>query len=194
MDEGYIKYNSDWENREIEIDEALFVDINYWRKRFYSKGWIGVYPDGIGFGNISLRLNGNQFLISGSATGAHKEMEKAHYSIVRDFDLQLNSLNCYGSVAASSESLSHAALYKADKSISRIVHIHNMELWKKWKNKLPTTSKSIAYGTPEMAFGLQDCLKTISGSKGIIIMGGHAEGIIAFGNDFEEIAKLLDEL
>ena len=69
-----------------------------------------------------------------------------------------------------------------------------MELWKKWKNKLPTTSKSIAYGTPEMAFGLQDCLKSKPGSKGIIIMGGHAEGIIAFGNDFEEIAKLLDEL
>ncbi len=194
MDEGYIKYKSDWEKREIDIDDKLFEEINFWRNHFYKRNWIGAYSDGIGFGNISTRLQDNQFLISGSATGNYPELEKSNYSIVNNFDFDSNSLKCSGQVEASSEALSHAALYKANSNISKIVHIHNLDLWKKWINRLPTTSDKITYGTPEMAYELQLCMLEMKADEGVIIMGGHQEGIIAFGNDFEKIAKLLYEL
>jgi len=194
MDEGYIKYKSDWKKSEIEIDNDLFDEINIWRNHFYSKNWIGAYSDGIGFGNISLRLQDNQFLISGSATGNYTELEKSNYSIVNNFDFDSNFLKCSGQTEASSEALSHAALYKANSKISRIVHIHNLDLWKKWINRLPTTSNKITYGTPEMAYELQLIMLEMKTDEGLIIMGGHREGIIAFGDDFAKIAELLHDL
>jgi len=192
--EGYIKYRLDWQKEEISIPGRLFDEMNHCRTQLLKNNWLGVYPNGIGFGNLSSRLADNQFLISGSATGGISQLEMADYSLVSEFSIADNSVKCKGLTAASSESLSHAALYIADKRIEKIVHIHNMALWKRWKNRLPTTSEDVSYGTPEMAHALQSCLQQIESAKGLIIMGGHPEGIIAFGNDFDEILGQLKRL
>ena len=191
MDEGYVKYRAKWINEPIDIDSVIFEELNYWRAKYFEKGWIGMYPDGIGFGNISCRLAENRFLISGSATGGIQDLIKEHYSIVEDYSLSSNWLQSKGQTAASSESLSHAALYENKKNVRCIIHIHNMAIWQKWKDKLPTTLPSIAYGTPQMAMELQKRQNKIEAEIGLIIMAGHKEGVIAYGSSHEQLYKAL---
>ena len=67
--EGYIKFEVHWSPAPAWKDEDV-ADLNEWRAAAYQHELIGVYPDGVGYGNISKRWEeGNQFLISGSATG-----------------------------------------------------------------------------------------------------------------------------
>ena len=55
--------------RETALDAlALFSELDAARTTLHDAGLIGVYPSGIGYGNISLRLAGNLFLISVTAS------------------------------------------------------------------------------------------------------------------------------
>ena len=189
MDEGYIKYKARWTKEQITVAPEIVREINLCRSKLFAKKWIGMYPDGIGYGNISLKLNDKSFLISGSATGAIARTTINDYAIVDDYDIKNNHISCRGMVAASSESLSHAALYT--KETTHIVHIHSEKLWLDNRNKFPTTDESIAYGTPEMAAELLRCKESIESDFGVIVMGGHWEGIIAYGNSYEQIFELL---
>ena len=97
---------------------------------------------------------------------------------------------CEGLILASSESLSHAAIFEADKEINAVIHIHNMEMWKTGLNKYPTTLAEYSFGTPEIALNIGELLEEDSIRKnGIIIMGGHSEGILFFGKDLDEAGK-----
>lgn len=193
MDEGYIKFNCDW-IKAGPIDSNLIQELNVWRDTLYKLGLIGVYNNGIGFGNLSFRIENNSFLISGSATGNLKKLNENHYSLVTDYDLLNNTLTCTGPIKASSESLSHAAIYEYSPRINAVIHIHSISLWEKLKNKVPTTSEKATYGTPEMAFEIKRLFKeTLVTDEKIIVMGGHQEGIIAFGKTLEEAGKILLE-
>ncbi|HEX5668085.1 MAG TPA: class II aldolase/adducin family protein, partial [Chitinophagaceae bacterium] len=102
----------------------MVAELNLWRDRMYEKRLIGVYPDGIGFGNISQRWKGNTFLISGTATGGFTTLNESHYSLVTHYDLGTNSVTCEGRVKASSESLTHAAIYECSATTHAVIHVH----------------------------------------------------------------------
>jgi len=72
------------------------------------------------------------------------------------------------------------------------VHIHNLQLWEKYLDVLPTTSKEVEYGTPEMAFEIGKIMslpETLD--KKVFVMGGHKEGLISFGKTVEEAALII---
>ncbi|MCF8297175.1 MAG: class II aldolase/adducin family protein [Saprospiraceae bacterium] len=188
MKEGYIKYKSNWQQKGITIPNSYFKEIEHWRNQLYDKGMIGLYNNGIGFGNISMRIeNSNQFYITGSTTGKYSKLELCHLAKVEDYSLENNSIDCVGSVIASSESLSHAIIYETLAEINSIIHIHHFEVWKKSLNKFPTTNINAEYGTPEIANEIKSLLQDEEIAKQrIIIMGGHEEGIISFGKDMKE--------
>ena len=187
MTEGYIKFQCNWEQKEIRIPEDLFLSLEKERSQLYELGLIGMYPDGIGFGNISVRTEGSSFIITGSATGQFNKLDQSHYSLVSAYNFANNSISCKGLTKASAESLTHAAVYEALPEVGAVVHVHSLWLWEKLLNNYPTTSVKIEYGTPEMALAVQS-LAAERGQKEekIIIMGGHREGILAFGKNLEE--------
>ncbi len=191
--DGYIKFTCHLISEKIVIPSSLFDPLNFWREEMWQKSFIGAYPDGIGFGNISIRVpQSDQFYISGTATGTLPELAQIHYPLVERFDLDENILWCRGLVKASSESMSHGAIYSVDSEIGAVVHIHNRQLWDKYLDVLPTTAKEVEYGTPEMAYeiirlmGLPE-----TQNKKVFVMGGHAEGIVAFGKTVEEAARTI---
>ena len=189
-EEGYIKFKCNWIISENEED---IIEINKWRQKLFDLNLIGAYDNGIGFGNISVKLS-DGFLITGSATGNIKELGKEHYVKVIDFDYKENTVDCIGPIKASSESLTHAAVYESDLSIKAVIHIHNKELWDKLINKVPTTSEKAEYGTIEIADEIKRLFKeTDVRDKKIIAMAGHEEGIISFGKDLEEAGKVILE-
>lgn len=188
MDEGYIKYHCNWIKENI-IQPEQILDINKWRKRLMDQGYLGMYDNGIGYGNISVRLQDTIFMISGSATGGISALTTEHYAVVTDFDLSKNELTCKGMTIASSESLTHAAIYSCSKELNAIVHVHHKEKWNKLLHQSATTNASIAYGTPAMAYAIQDLITQQKvGSNNIIAMAGHEDGLISFGHSLEEAA------
>ena len=188
-DEGYIKFNLDWNQEEFTFDDNLFKQVNFYRKKLFDLNLIGIYADeGIGFGNISNRLYNNQFIISGSATGEFTDLKKEHYAVVTEFDISKNKVSCKGLTKASSESMSHAAIYSSNLKINAVVHVHHQQMWNKYLNVLPTTDNNAAFGTPEIAYEIQRLAKNESG---IIIMGGHPEGIISYAETVEKAYNII---
>lgn len=186
MTEGYIKFNCTWEQKEISIPENIFEDLQLHRSKLYKLELIGIYPDGIGFGNISVKKE-SDFIITGSTTGQFVKLEKSHYAQVSNYSFEQNSITCSGLTKASAESLTHAAVYEALPEVGAVVHVHCLWLWEKLLNNYPTTSGEIEYGTPEMALAVKELAETMSQkTEKIIVMGGHREGILAFGKNLEE--------
>lgn len=190
--EGYIKFDLKWDKKSVVLPESMLSELNNFRTNLFDLGLIGMYPDGIGFGNFSIRFgNTDQFIITGSATGQLRTLTKEHFSLVTGFDIEKNTVICEGQIAASSESMSHAALYKSTYNINAVVHVHHKKIWDKYLNNLPTTPKNAEYGTIEMA---SEIIKLAHVSEGIIIMGGHEEGIVSFGTTLEEVTNKIIKL
>jgi len=199
IDEGYLKFRAVW-TKTPPLPDTEITELNHWRSELFDRGLIGVYENGIGFGNISQRLNaksvsrtaGGQFIISGTATGGIPQLNGAHYAIVRQADLAENTLYCEGPVIASSESMSHAVIYRECPEINGVIHIHHFKLWQALLHRVPTTPLSAAYGTPEMAESIVALLhETALPELRIFVMEGHEEGIFAFGDTLEAAAGVI---
>ena len=188
LDEGYIKYESHWTPGPATHVEAA-RELDAWRRHLYEAGLIGEYVEhGIGYGNISVRRGtSNLFLISGTQTGKLAVTDERHYSLVMDCDLRANVVRCSGPIQASSEAMTHGAIYALGDAIGAVVHTHSRELWEANLGELPTTDPDIAYGTPDMAMEL-DRLYRMGGFKeaGIAVLAGHEDGLISFGTTLEE--------
>ncbi len=190
-EEGYIKFDARWEQTPplVGVYPKELLD---WRNRLFVHGLIGMLPDGIGYGNVSERLRGDTFLITGSATGGVSELTTEHLAMVEDADASANTVICKGPVVASSESMSHDAIYRATPAIRAVMHIHHLGMWRYWKGRLPTTPDEARYGTPQMATALLECARPLAvQSYGLIVMGGHREGLIAFGPSHEIAGRCL---
>lgn len=193
--EGYIKFEARW-TLAPPLPDADIAEINHWRQYVYQLGFIGAYPDGIGFGNISRRWDAaGRFLISGSATGNVETLDARHYCIVQMADPAQNLVHCEGPVIASSESMSHAVIYQQCPEVGAVVHAHHRALWERWMHRLPTTDASVSYGSPEMAAEIVRLLRESElRQTGVFITAGHEEGIFAFGRDLAEAVRRLRQL
>ena len=191
--EGVVKFNCYWKQSGPIITDEPFSILNYWRDVLLNMDLIGAYENGVGFGNMSLRSNNSsKFFITGSATGEISVLEPGHYVFVEGCNFDEYSVMCSGPLKASSESLTHAAIYKADPGANAIIHVHNLEQWESLKNEVPTTLEDFKYGTAGLAkdifrlFEETDVLK-----KKIIVMAGDRAGFITFGNDMDEAINVL---
>ena len=189
-EEGVIKFNCTW-IKEAPVNVELIKELNTWRDTLYKLKLLGVTKGGIGYGNISCRYKDN-FVISGSGTGKLKHLTNEHYATVIDYTVKENKLTAVGPVIASSESLTHAMIYKNQPAINAVFHVHHFALWKKLLNKVPTTHIDVAYGTPAMANEIVRLFKeTDLASEKIFVMAGHEEGIVSFGKDVNEAGNIL---
>ncbi|MBO3697883.1 class II aldolase/adducin family protein [Roseivirga sp. E12] len=189
MDDGYIKFKIDWQEGSAP-DYPEMDDLIMWRDRMYDMGLIG-YDENykVGFGNISILPSINKnFIISGTQTGHIERLKAEHFTEVTDYSITKNQLSCLGPVKASSESLTHAAIYEADQNIRAVIHIHHDQQWEAWLDQIPTTNKDVPYGTPEMAFEIARLFKE-NNSFNLLAMAGHQGGLIAFGENLKEAAQ-----
>jgi ribulose-5-phosphate 4-epimerase/fuculose-1-phosphate aldolase len=192
-DEGYIKYAIHWSRKRVKAPEFA-EELIACRNELFKRGLIGVYPDGIGFGNISHRLNNSdQFIITATQTGNIPGITKIHLSKVTQVDLNNNRLYCEGLLKASSEAMTHGAIYSSDKSIKAIIHVHNTKLWESYLHKLPTVEDNLSYGTPELASEIIRMLHDNAELKNynIILTAGHHSGIFTFGRTIKKAFDVL---
>lgn len=191
-DEGVIKFNCYWTQTD-PLPESELRDLIDYRNQLFKLGFIGVYPDGIGYGNISqMDRTKNQFVISGTQTGHFAQALPEHFASVTDYNIKENSIICEGPIKASSESLTHAMIYETFPDVTAVIHIHSPVHWKKLMHQVPTTRADIPYGTPQMA----DEIKRLSKESDlphsqILVMAGHEDGIISFGSNLDQAFQVL---
>jgi len=191
--EGVIKFNYECLDRNYLIPEASFNKLNPLRNELKNKNYIGVYPDGICYGNVSLRIEkGNTFHITASDTGKFLNTDRAQYVKVTSCNLSNNQCLYKGPGLPSSESLSHYIIYDSCQAINAVIHIHDSALWKQLYNKVPTSSPDVTYGSLAM---VHEIIRLLNEGplmqQNILVMGGHPDGIICFGNSIDEAANLL---
>ena len=191
IDEGYTKYECDWRDAPALPAQAI-EELNAWRNSLFERGLIGYYPEhGVGFGNVSIREGDTDtFIISGTQTGHIAATDERHYARVIRCDIDANRVCCEGPVQASSEALTHAAIYALDRDIRAVVHVHDAGLWQGLIDRVPTTSRTVSYGTPEIAREFRRLYaETDFAVQGVAVMGGHEDGIVSFGDDIEQAAR-----
>lgn len=202
MEEGVVKFDLQYTETGPAPAETL-AELNAWRRILWQLALIGQDParyGGYGFGNVSMRITPldaapgkRQFVISGTQTGGLEILGATHYSVVNTYDPQTNRVDAGGPVRPSSESLTHGMIYDLDTGIHAILHVHSPHIWQQADAlDIPVTDAAVAYGTPGMAlevarlFRITDVLH-----RGIFSMGGHEDGIVAFGTTPAEAGGIL---
>lgn len=185
-DEGYIKFHCEWEKKN-PLPEGETAELIACRQKLYNMGLIGMYEDGIGFGNVSVLRKDGCFAITGSGTGGKRKLSGEDISLVTRTVIDENRLYCEGPVRASSESMTHDAVYRSSPETTAVIHIHSHKIWDALLNKVPTTPPEVLYGTPEMAYSIMRLMKEgpLSEEK-VLVMAGHPEGVLSFGKNLDE--------
>lgn len=193
--DGVIKFTVD--HKWYSCAECMrYHSLEGWRQVFWRLGLIGQNGQrygGAGYGNISRRLNGVRFLISGSQTGGARELNNAGYACVDEAFFAEGRVKSRGEVLPSSESLTHAAVYAANALVVAVVHVHSPLIWCNYEGlSVPAITSAIAYGTREMADAIRAKVEQLAKQKcyrGAIVMLGHEDGVITWG-ETEEAASL----
>jgi len=200
--EGVIKYGRNFTRAKLEED---IRELNAWRNVLYGQGLIGQDSSrygGDGYGNVSHKLSNmglpsgkRKFLITGTQTGRLDKLTKEHYTVVIECYPKIDHIDVVGPMEASSEAMTHGALYNINDSISAVFHAHSPLIWTLAEElEIPITDKNVEYGTSEMAGEVERLFKYNNMmSKGIFSMGGHVDGIFSFGKSLREAGvRLMD--
>ena len=93
----------------------------------------------------------------------------------------------------SSEALTHAAVYAQDAALRAVVHGHTPELWRHARALgLPVTDEAVPYGSPEMAREVDRLFRETDVRRHrLFAMGGHEDGVVAFGRSLDEAGSAL---
>ncbi|MDE2732358.1 MAG: class II aldolase/adducin family protein [Bacteroidota bacterium] len=181
-------------------------EISRWRQKMVQAKLIGQDPDrysGYGFGNISCRLppikapaDRRRFVITGSQTGHKPRLTEEDFAIITSWDLKRNRIKAHGPVRPSSESLTHAVIYSLDARLRWVIHVHSPELWRRADGlQIPQTRPAIAYGTVDMAREVERLFAEESlAEQRIFAMGGHEDGLVAFGRSAAQAAEAITDL
>jgi hypothetical protein len=188
----YVKFTSERVSSELTPFSG-FADLNAYRRKLVDLRLIGVDSKGVGFGNLSTRDGATKnFYVTGSATGGTPELTLADCAKVVAYDFESNWLRYEGSTIPSSESLTHAAIYESDAKAGAVIHCHDSTLWRAILNHAPTSSQSVRYGTPDMAYEVMRLFRvTDIHRRKILAMAGHEGGVVTFGRNLGEAFAVL---
>jgi ribulose-5-phosphate 4-epimerase/fuculose-1-phosphate aldolase len=201
-EEGVIRFDLEFTPSVPQMIPGL-DELNAWRRILWQLGLIGQDPErygGYGFGNISRRLppfdapeNHRPFIISGSQTAHLTALSAACFATVSDYDAGHNRVVATGPIKPSSESLTHGSVYNVNNDIRFIFHVHSQSIWRCASIlNLPATDASVPYGTPAMAWEVQRLFEAVDHMEtGVFVMGGHEDGVIAFGRSADESGIVL---
>jgi L-ribulose-5-phosphate 4-epimerase len=195
--EGYFKFAPRFSGV-VDFAPDLLSGLNRWRDILMELKLVGMYTEGelkgVGYGNLSIRTPGG-FIITATRTGSIARLGPEHYTEIISVDLAKNAVDFRSMspvTTPSAESMTHAMFYKADPGVGAVMHVHNLEFWKRLLNHVPTTAPDVEYGTPEMAGEIIRLYRDSDLSLGkLAAMAGHEEGVISFGRDLDEAGAVL---
>ena len=204
IDEGAIKFDAVHRRQSLAARRfhTAACQLIAWREIFAKLGLVGQEPElygGFGYGNVSCRVGPpsrprrrRAFLITGTQTSGKACLSLADLCVVERCEPQRNRVESYGASLPSSESLTHGAIYDLGTHIRYVFHAHSPPIWRRARHlRLPVTDPTVAYGTPGMAREVERLWRSSNlPDLGILAMGGHEDGIVAFGRSAEEAGQV----
>ncbi|MCH9740034.1 MAG: class II aldolase/adducin family protein [Epsilonproteobacteria bacterium] len=190
MIDGVIKYNFDFQET-VALNESQFLEIETVRERLFALGLIGV-ADGIGYGNISQRVDRDSFVITGTQTGHLKNLNANHYALIEEYDDKNFYLKSLGAIKPSSEALTHGTIYNLSSDIGAVIHIHSKVIWQFMLKHDYLKTAVVEYGSIAMIDEVNRVFSSIDPlSNPKFVMAGHEDGVMAFGRDLKEAELVL---
>jgi hypothetical protein len=188
--EGVIKFHVEHETK-VCCSESDIAELTKWRKELRAVGLVGqdmTRYGGLGFGNLSKRMEDGTVLITASQTGYLDTLTLEHYARIADFDPGQNLVWSKGMNPPSSETMSHLAVYGSIPAVQFVFHAHCPEIWNaKDDLDLPVTDPAVECGTVEMFFEVRRLLLIRENDqRGILAMGGHTDGLLAWARTADE--------
>ena len=176
----------------------LSASLRAWFRILRRLELLGQNPDrylGYAYGNLSRRI-GEGFIVTCTQTSGRTALTPADFTQVNGWDLTANRLAAQGPCKPSSEALTHAVIFETIPACRFVFHVHSPEIWQNMATLgLAVTDPAAEYGTPEMAEATIEQLDRLGRpSQGVLGMGGHEDGIIAWGTSAEEAGGLLTGL
>src|SRR6266850_1279068 len=175
-----------------------------WREVLARLGLIGRDParyEGFAYGNVSARVGpmggagrgARRFLVTGSQTAGRRDVTLADFCLVERYDVARNQVTSHGLLPPSSESLTHGAIYDIAPAARVVLHGHAPEIWRHARALgIPVTRPEVSNGTVGMALEVQRLYRESAlSSTGMLAMGGHEDGVIAFAHTAEEAGATL---
>ncbi len=205
VDEGVIKFHAE-HRREALVPRRfgeLACRLVAWREILAKTGLVGQDPSlygGFGYGNVSARVGPpsksrrqRSFLVTGTQTSGKVAMTLRDFCVVERYDERTNQAARHGEVLPSSESMTHGAVYDLGTHVRFVFHTHSAAIWRRARRlRLPTTDPAVPYGTPEMAREVGRLYRTTPLAElRILAMGGHEDGVLAFGRTAEEVGEVM---
>ena len=202
MEEGIIKF--DQELRKVSSVSAIDIkDLTLWRSLFFETGLIGKDGGkygGSAFGNLSKRippfqapLRKRKFIITGTQTSAIEDVKPEHYIKVLEYYPERNLVVVEGLINASSESLTHGALYDLDNTIKYVFHTHSPEIWNNARGLgIPVADKKAVHGSVELIEELERLFREEElRNIGIFTCAGSRDGVFSFGKTAKEAGLIM---
>ncbi len=178
-------------------------ELSAWHRILFLLRLTGQEPGrygGMAFGNLSRRLvpskatsEAGPFIITGTQTAGKLALSPSDYALVNTWDPIRNILSARGPLRPSSEALTHGSIYRSDAGVNVIFHVHSPEIWSRASSMgLPRTSGQAAQGSAELAREVGRLMaEGVVRAGGVLILGGHEDGVIAYGRTAEEAGTVL---
>ena len=195
--EGVIRFSYALQAPSAPIPAALAQPLLAWRAVLWRLGLIGQRPDrygGFGYGNLSGRVPGGEgaFIVTASQTSGALQAGLDDLVRVNHYDLQRFHADVEGYRPPSSESLTHAMIYAADRGVHWVLHAHSPEIWRNAAALgLPTIAAEVEYGTCGMAEAVAALLRSNSNRPLVFVTLGHQDGVFACGDSAERSGRAL---
>jgi len=143
--------------------------------------------EGFAYGNLS-RRTGDGLLVTCTQTSGRQRLAPEDFTRVTHWSIAGNRLRSTGPCRPSSETLTHAMVYDQVPAAHWVFHVHSPEIWQNAAGLgLPVTDPGAEYGTPAMARAVAATLESLGQpATGILAMGGHEDGIVAWGATADE--------
>lgn len=157
-------------------------------------GVIGRDPqryEGLAFGNLSHRPAGAEgFWVTATQTADRRLLRPQDLVWIDSWQLEQQTVVAHGNLPPSSETLSHAAIHGARAGTALwVLHGHAPSIWQQAAARgWAVTDVAAANGTLALARALAALATPASG---LIVMGGHRDGVIAYGDEADTVLQTL---
>lgn len=189
-EEGTIRFAYGLEPVEGPVATAAVLQaLRGWRAVFRRLGVLGQSPErygGLGFGNLSLRdpARPEQFVITASQTSGTPELEDGDLVRIVHSNPERFWVDAQGHQPPSSETLTHAMIYRADPAIGCVFHVHSPDIWQRADELgLPATAADVPYGSAVMVQAVAELLEQHGRRPAVFVTLGHGDGVFACGAD-----------
>lgn len=179
------------------IADSEFRELVAWRTLLRRLGLLGQHPDryhGLGYGNLSVRdpQLADEFIITASQTSGETDLTQSELVRITHCNLERFWIDAEGELPPSSEAMTHAMIFQAERRIDWVFHCHSPELWQATEAlALPATPEDVAYGSTDMVAAVAELFQRHHSRPLLFTTLGHEDGVFSCGTSARDTGGLL---